>query len=287
VAVVAVLLAVTVTGLRARGTFAHGGNQTAAGASGAVLATALSAAEGLAVIAFIVVVASARPQRQPKGDDDDEELWRPKIPWWAKAAGVLLAVAALITPFAVLFTRKPRPLARSPLAGVPAVPAAHAATSSASEIWPLIIGMVIAIAVVVALTLPARRKRSARAQPEDRTRLAALLASLAAGSEALNADGEPRAAIIACYAAMERGFAAAGSAPAVADTPAEVLARATRAGLIRPGPAQTLTGLFRRARYSTHPMTSADSRIAADALTQMRSDLGHSAAELVSQGSST
>jgi hypothetical protein len=285
VAVVAVLLAAAVTGLRARGTFAHGGNQTAAGASGAVLATALSAAEGLAVIAFIVVVASARPQRQPKGDGDDDELWRPKIPWWAKAAGVLLAVAALITPFAVLFTRKPRPLARSPLAGVPAVPAAHAATSSASEIWPLIIGMVIAIAVVVALTLLGRRKRPGRAQPRNWTPLATLLDSLAAGSDALSAGGEPRAAIIACYAAMERGFAAAGSAPAVADTPAEVLARATRAGLVRPEPAETLTGMFRLARYSTYPMTSADSRVAADALTQMRSDLGQRAGQSVSQGS--
>jgi hypothetical protein len=286
VAVAAVLLAVTVTGLRARGTFAHGGNQTAAGASGVVLATVLSAAEGLAVIAFIVVLASARPQRPP--NDDDEELWRPNIPWWAKAAGVLLALAALVTPFAVLLTRKPRQLGpRPPVAGPPKVSLGHAATSSGSNVWPLIIGMVIAIAVVVALTLPARRKRSARAQPQDRTRLAALLASLAAGSEALSAGGEPRAAIIACYAAMERGFAAAGSAPAVADTPAEVLARATRAGLIRPGPAQTLTGLFRRARYSTHPMTSADSRVAADALTQMRSDLGHAADELVGQGSST
>jgi hypothetical protein len=287
VAVAAVLLAVTVTGLRARGAFAHGGNQTAAGASGVVLATVLSAAEGLAVIAFIVVLASARPQRQPNGDDD-EELWRPNIPWWAKAAGVVLALAALVTPFAVLLTRKPRQLGPRPLvAGPPKVSLGHAATSSGSNIWPLIIGMVIAIAVVVALTLPARRKRSARAQPKDGTRLAALLASLAAGSEALDAGGDPRAAIIACYAAMERGFAAAGSAPAVADTPAEVLARATRAGLIRPGPAQTLTGLFRRARYSTHPMTSADSRVAADALSQMRSDLGHSADELVSQGSST
>ena len=285
-AVAAVLLAVTVTGLRARGTFAHGGNQTAAGASGVVLATVLSAAEGLAVIAFIVVLASARPQRPP--NDDDEELWRPNIPWWAKAAGVLLALAALVTPFAVLLTRKPRQLGpRPPVAGPPKVSLGHAATSSGSNVWPLIIGMVIAIAVVVALTLPARRKRSARAQPKDLTRLAALLASLAAGSEALSAGGEPRAAIIACYAAMERGFAAAGSAPAVADTPAEVLARATRAGLIRPGPAQTLTGLFRRARYSTHPMTSADSRVAADALTQMRSDLGHAADELVGQGSST
>lgn len=287
-AVVAVLLALAVTGLRARGTFAHGGNQTAAGASGLVLATVLSAAEGLAVVAFIVVLASARPQRQPKDDDDDDEdeLWRPKIPWWAKAAGVLLAVAALVTPFAVLLTRKPRQLGHRPLpAGPPKVSLGHAATSSSSNIWPLIIGMVIAIAVVVALTVPARRRRSARAQPKDRTRLATLLDSLAAGSDALNAGGEPRAAIIACYAAMERGFAAAGSAPAVADTPAEVLARATRAGLVRPEPAETLTGMFRRARYSTYPMTSADSLLAANALTEMRSDLGQSADQNASQGS--
>ena len=74
---------------------------------------------------------------------------------------------------------------------------------------------------------------------------------------------------------MERGLAAAGpaAAPGPADTPAEVLARATRAGLVSPEPAETLTGLFRRARYSTYPMTSADSRVAADALTEMRTDL--------------
>jgi Domain of unknown function (DUF4129) len=279
VAVVAVLLAVTVTGLRARGTFAHGGNQTAAGASGAVLAIALSAAEGLAVIAFVIVVASARPQRQPK-DEDDEEPWRPKLPWWAKTTGVLLAVAALVTPFAVLFTRKPRRLGPRPLpVAPPKVSLGHAATLSGSEVWPLITGMVIAITIVVALTMSARRKRPVRVPPENRTRLATLLDSLAAGSAALSAGGEPRAAIIACYAAMERGFAAAGSAPAVADTPAEVLARATLAGLVRPAPAETLTGLFRRARYSTHPMTSTDSLLAADALTQMRSDLSESASQ--------
>ncbi|MGH3205874.1 MAG: hypothetical protein ACRDP5_28050, partial [Streptosporangiaceae bacterium] len=204
-AAVAVLLAVTVTGLRARGAFAHGGNQTAAGASGAVLAIALSAAEGLAVIAFIIVVASARPQRQPKGDDD-EELWRPKIPWWTKAAAVLVALAALVTPFAVLFTRKPRPLGPRPVPiGPPSVSLGHAAASPASEAWPLITGMVIAIAIVVALTLLGRRKRSARTPPANRTRLTTLLDSLAAGSNALGAGGEPRAAIIACYAAMERG----------------------------------------------------------------------------------
>ena len=140
-------------------------------------------------------------------------------------------MAALVTPFAVLFTRKPRPLGPRPLpGGVPKAGLGQSATPAASSIWPLITGMVIAIAVVVALTLLSRRKRPARTWPGSRTRLATLLDSLAAGSDALTAGGEPRAAIIACYAAMERGFAAAGSAPAVADTPAEVLARATRAG---------------------------------------------------------
>jgi hypothetical protein len=284
VAVVAVLLAAVVTGLRARGSFAHGGNQTAAGASGAVLAIALSAAEGLAVIAFVIVVASARPQRQPK-DEDEEERWRPKIPWWAKAAGLLLAVAALVTPFAVLLTRKRRPPVTRPLAGAPGIAPAHAAAPAASSVWPLITGMVIAIAIAAALTLLGRRKRPARAQPDNRTRLARLLDSLAAASAALSAGGEPRAAIIACYAAMERGFAAAGSGPAAADTPAEVLTRATRAGLVRPEPAETLTGLFRQARYSTYPMTSADSRVAADALTEMRTDLDQSADQSAGQGS--
>jgi hypothetical protein len=66
VAAVAVLLVVTAVGLQARGTFARGQNQAVAGVSGAVLAIALSAAEGIAVIAFIVVLASAPPQPPPQ-----------------------------------------------------------------------------------------------------------------------------------------------------------------------------------------------------------------------------
>lgn len=272
-AALAVLLAVTVTGLRARGTFSRAGSQAAVGASGAVLAVALSAAEGLAVIAFLIVLASARPQRTPKGDDD-EEPWRPNIPWWAKTAGVLLAVAALVTPFAVLFTRKPRaPASIRPPGATAGRSLGHVTAPAPGSIWPLITGMVIAILVVLTLAVLSRRRRRAGASRRSKNPQAPLLDSLAAGSDALRAGGEPRAAIIACYAAMERGFAAAGSAPAAADTPAEVLVRATGAGLVRAGPAETLTGLFRRARYSTHPMTSTDSRVAADALTAMRADL--------------
>ena len=94
------------------------------------------------------------------------------------------------------------------------------------------------------------------------------------GSAALTANTDPREAIVACYAAMEHGFAAAGSVPAAADTPAEVLARATDAGIVSPGPAEVLTALFRRARYSTEPMPAKAAHAAAAALAQLRADLG-------------
>jgi hypothetical protein len=283
VAAVAVLLAVAATGLRARGTFSNQSDRTVGGASGDVLTIVLSAAEGLAVIAFLIVLASARPQRKPKADDD-EEPWRPNIPWWAKALGVLLAVAALVTPFAVLFTRKSRSLVARPPIGAPRPGLGTPVVASASSTWPLITGMAIAIVVVVVLTLLYRPGRRAPAAPERRSRLARLARSLAAGSDALTSGGEPRAAIIACYAAMERGFAAAGSAPAPADTPAEVLVRATRSGLVRGEPAEALTGLFRRARYSTYPMTSADSAAASSALAEMRADLASQWIDLARQG---
>jgi Domain of unknown function (DUF4129) len=277
VAAVAILLAVTAAGLEARGTFSNRPAPTAAATSGAVLAIVLYAAEGLAFIAFLVVLVSARPQRIPKRDE--QEPPRPHLPWWAKTLGVLLAVAALITPFAVLIAQKTRKTPAGPPPGLGGRPGGLTAPPPApGSAWPVIVGMAIAIAVVLALAVLARRRRPAGAPRDQARRLAGLLDSLAAGRDALTAGGEPREAIIACYVAMELGFAAAGSAPAAADTPAEVLTRATRAGIVRSGPAESLTGLFRRARYSSQPMTSTDAAAAATALDQMRADLAESAA---------
>jgi hypothetical protein len=278
VAAAGVLLGVTVIGLRARGTFSRTPDAAAAGASGTVLVTALAVAEGIALVAFIVVLVSVRPKREPKDDDEDEQARLPPLPWWAKTAGVLTAVACLVTPFAVLLTRKSarRAVAPAPLTR-PRVPLTgpHAGSAAASaQPWPLIAGMVIAIALVLALALWSRRQRRRRdGWDSRRDPRAGLASSLAAASTALHGVREPRAAIIACYLAMEQGFAAAGSAPRAADTPAEVLIRAAGAGLVRSGPAEALTGLFRRARYSTEPITGADSATAATALDQMRADL--------------
>src|ERR1039457_616140 len=212
VATVAMLLVVTVVGLRTRGAFSHTPDAAAAGATGAVLATALAACEGVAFVAFIVLLVAARPQRRPRDEQEPERLL---FPWWAKTAGVLLALGLLVTPFVLLLSLKVRK-------HTPVPPVAHLVNpvsrsqppnaAAQSSAWPLIAGLVIAIA----------------------------------GSAALQANHEPRAAIIVCYAAMEQGFAAAGSAAAAADTPAEVLARATAAGSVRAGAAAGVAGPLRR-----------------------------------------
>jgi hypothetical protein len=277
VAAVAVLLAVTVVGLRTRGAFASKPDAAAAGATGAVLATALIACEGVALAAFIVLLVAARSQRRPRKEDEPERL---VVPWWAKTIAVLLALALLATPPVVLLTRPTKPTRKHsfvpPLGHlVNPVSGSRPPGAAASPVaWPLIVGMVIAIAVVLTLTLVVRRWRLP-GPPRHLDRPAALAESLAAGSAALAANDDPRTAIIACYAAMEQGFAAAGSAPAAADTPAEVLTRALAAETGAAwGSAETLTGLFRHARYSSDPMTPADAQAAATALTELRARVG-------------
>jgi len=271
VAAVAVLLALTAVGLRAHGTFSRQISTADRAASGAVLAIALAVVEGVGLVAFIIVFAMARPVR-PKKEDLDEPP-RPPISRWVKTLGVLLALAALATPPIVLLKEGHRqttpPVAVRP--GLSPSQAGHLANPAVTNPWPVIVGMLLAIAAVVALALATRARRTP-AKPRARP-AGTLLDALAAGHGALTGDGDPRQAIIACYAALERGFAAAGSVPAAADTPAEVLTRATEAGIVRSDSAGVLIGIFRRARYSSQPMTSVDSAQAATALAQMRAEL--------------
>ena len=86
-------------------------------------------------------------------------------------------------------------------------------------------------------------------EPDDE---AALGAAVLAGRGAL--EGEARAAIIACYAAMEDSLAEAGVTRLDSDSPADLLKRATERGVVS-GPApRLLAALFREARFSTHPI---------------------------------
>jgi hypothetical protein len=103
--------------------------------------------------------------------------------------------------------------------------------------------------------------------PED------LREAVESGRSALRTVDDARAAIIACYVAMESSLAERGTARAVADTPDELLARATESGLVRGTAAARLTALFYEARFSSHPLGRGQRDAAEQALDELAAAL--------------
>jgi hypothetical protein len=93
------------------------------------------------------------------------------------------------------------------------------------------------------------------------------------GRAAFTEFDDTRAAIIACYVAMEGSLAERGTARAVADTPDELLSRATQTGLVHGPAARTLTGLFYEARFSSRPLAAGQRETARQALDELAAEL--------------
>jgi len=85
---------------------------------------------------------------------------------------------------------------------------------------------------------------------------------------------DPRAAIIACYAAMERELSRVpGAVPQDFDTPTEVLARAVENHALHVDSAAELVNLFEEARFSPHVMSEAHRTSALGVLQLVLADL--------------
>jgi Domain of unknown function (DUF4129) len=163
-----------------------------------------------------------------------------------------------------------------------------------SGVVPLVVaGVALAamIGIVVAQLVAERRRR--RPPPTPAERLVGLLDDTL---EDLLADPDPRRAVIAAWARMERGLAAAGLPRRPSEAPFEYAARVLGASMspivrgtpsgfpepLRPGSVHRLTGLFERAKFSQHAIGQADRDEAVAALRAVRRELVE-AAELATQ----
>lgn len=106
-----------------------------------------------------------------------------------------------------------------------------------------------------------------------------LVQAVDSGRRALLDGTDARAAVIACYAAMEESLADSGVTRRAADSPQDLLERAVARGLPTEAAAATLTALFREARYSTHPMDTGHRDRAAAALAEIADGLRARASE--------
>jgi hypothetical protein len=93
-------------------------------------------------------------------------------------------------------------------------------------------------------------------------------------AEIADLSREPREAIIACYAAMERELTRVpGAVPQDCDTPTEVLARAVEHHALGAQSATQLVELFEEARFSPHVMNEGHRDVAVGVLRLVLSEL--------------
>jgi hypothetical protein len=197
------------------------------------------------------------------------------------AAIVAAMIGALAGIVLSLINNQPRliNLHHAPVVRIRAKPRLRAV--SHSQIGWLIRDILIAIVVVAILSIVLRALRSQRRRFSTQlTNLTVdvvtdedLARAVESGRMALKDLDDARAAIIACYVAMERSLAEAGAARGAAETPDELLARAVNASLVSPGPAGVLTRLFYEARFSTHEMPMSQRDRAERALADIAAEL--------------
>ncbi len=174
-----------------------------------------------------------------------------------------------------------RPLAQPP----PQHP--HRARDASQNMLGILLACTVAMLVMfVAGTIASARRRWRPAaaviadEPTEAPAPPARSESLARAAERGLAEmtdlsREPREAIIACYAAMERELAQVpGAVPQEFDTPTEVLARAVEHHALHADNAVELVNLFAEARFSPHVMNEGHRDTAVRVLRLVLDELG-------------
>ncbi|HTT00178.1 MAG TPA: DUF4129 domain-containing protein [Streptosporangiaceae bacterium] len=283
---VVLLLAAAAVGLRSRAGLSlisrPAGAEASAGHAFLVVFGAIEGLGAVACVALLILVFSGRRKRKP--EDGPEIRQDPDLRWWWQVLGLLTALVVVTVPVVLLVLagrgRRRTPGALLMPGGLPSSHVSSAAGVTAGGSWWLLAGLAAVWVAVMGLALSSLRRLRGPEPQAGGTDPAAggLAAAMSAGTAALRGHGDHRAAIIACYAAMEQSLSGAGSPPAAADTPAEVLGRAAASGLVRSAAADALTRLFRKARYSDHVMAADDRATALSALAGLWADLGESGA---------
>jgi hypothetical protein len=192
-----------------------------------------------------------------------------------------LAVAAAIGVFGYWRLRDPRLPTSEQLEDV-IVPRGGPPTSigdgdpppayEAEFAWiPVIVVVVLAALGLAAAHVSARRRRR-RSADEDAV-AHALVEVLEGTLDDLRAEVDPRKAVIAAYARLERTLALHGFARTAAETPEEYLARILPRLAIDRRSIRRLTDLFTRAKFSQHDVDAGMKEEAIEALAQVRDEL--------------
>jgi Domain of unknown function (DUF4129) len=232
------------------------------------LVTLLAIAYVVAIVAVVVLFFKRRPLQAPR-----ESHWLRNY----FTVLVFMLLATLLGSWAIRHGHfrhgnqnpvqvqgEPRP--KSGLTQLP-----PGATRPAHFQWPLALGLV-GLLLVGGVLVYIRERR-----PPSPLRAEGLEAELARAVETtiddLRRERDPRRAVIAAYANMERVLAVHGLARRPAEAPLEYLSRVLRTLHVRESAVQSLTRLFEYAKFSEHDIDAPMKDEAIAALMAVRADL--------------
>jgi hypothetical protein len=134
----------------------------------------------------------------------------------------------------------------------------------------IVVSSLVVLALAAAGWMLLQRRRSA---PRPERLAAGIAVALERTIADLRAEPDPRRAVIAAYAQMERALAEAGLPRNAAEAPREYLGRVLPTLGARTRSVERMTGLFERAKFSPHTIDAAMKEEAIAALESLRDDL--------------
>jgi hypothetical protein len=203
----------------------------------------------------------------------------PPMPWWAQLLGLLAVAAIVVGQIAVIvaYVFEILRAMRTRIgggAGGGQSPFDLSPGLAGRDTASLVIAVVIFIGLLVLLLAIAIRwrlqdRRFAIAGPDAYR--AAAEAAVDVSLDALRGEPDPRRAVIAAYAAMERALSAAGLGRHRSEAPLEYVRRVLTEHTHAPAEVRTITDLFQVAKFSQHPVDEGMRANAIGALERIRS----------------
>lgn len=244
---------------------------------------AAGALEAVFVVLLLSLAVRSRraPAREPVAAGLRAALW-----WVLTLGAVSLAVVLLALANIALPAIKPRQATRSLSPSIGRSPPLHGQRPTSggggafhiplSDVLYALIAATLVLAVVAEVLIimrQGRRQIAAEPRPPARDYARTVQDAVLGGRRALLQLDDAKAAIIACYSAMEESLARAGAARSYAETPDELLAKAAGTLLVSAGSAACLTSLFYEARFSSHDMGNSQKDAAERALAELEAGL--------------
>jgi hypothetical protein len=265
--IVALLLLIVIAGIRAAG--------PAVGGRGPWRQDALAIGIGLEVaLGLLQIALTIRVRRSPDAGHLAAVL-RSAV----RSLAALVMIAIVVVAVANIAGHRSGGTLLKVLTGRPATHKAlkipKGAAVSSGYVSYILYAVIVLLAVMACIVLVTRLRRRApggyAGEPVSETD--ELRKAVESGTAALRTVDDARAAIIACYVAMEGSLARAGTARSAAETPDELLGRAVASGLIRGPAAASLTRLFYEARFSSHLLPASAKDDARQALEAISAEL--------------